>query len=151
MRHWKWRPHLCPVHFVLMSLYTPSTVNIHAKTENNFKCPNGAPNEYAIQGVSHNLCHQIFVDDFSDSVMIIIADYDVRGADRLLIGIAHRGAKPGRFQHRDIVEGVANANGLFNRNAQDIAQIREPGPFGDALRCSLQRRRLRKSEIKRES
>ena len=93
---------------------------------------------------------KIPVYDFRNSVVVIVADDNVRCSECSLVGVAHGHAEACHCEHRDIIESVADSNGFLDGNAQDRAQICQAGALGDALRSGLQGGRLCESKVEGE-
>ncbi len=70
--------------------------------------------------------NQIFLNNFSHPVMIVVPAGDgVGGRFGLLGAVAHGHPHSGRSEHGQVVGGVPRRHGVFDRNAQPLGQLHQ--------------------------
>ena len=70
--------------------------------------------------------NQIFLNNFSNPVMIIVPAGDGVGGRFGLVGaVAHGHPHSGRSEHGQVVGGVPRRHGVFYRNAQPLGQLHQ--------------------------
>ena len=58
--------------------------------------------------------------------MIIVADNDISCPDRCLIGIPHGNTEPCRFQHRNVIKGISDTDGVLDGNTEYLTKVDQP-------------------------
>ena len=70
--------------------------------------------------------NQIFLNNFSNPVMIIVPAGDGVGGRFGLVGaVAHSHPHSGRSEHGQVVGGVSRRHGIFHGNTQPLGQLHQ--------------------------